>query len=574
MIDTKYEEYSNERKRLQSIGEAPEWLSTAGYQLLMDKNYLKQWETPRGSYERLATRAAELTSKNVDPNEFGYETWYEAFYAVLWNGWLSPSTPVLTNLGTDKGHPVSCSGSYPEDSIRGFYETRMELAQLTQRGYGTSVVLDHIRHRGAPISKGGKASGVTQLLKGVVRDMQEVSQGSSRRGSCGQYLDVMHPDFDEVCEQLLADDEGLNIGWTMTDAYKELFSSNPERADNIWRKTLKTKMVKGKGYFWFKDKVNRHRPQMYQDKGLLVHNSNLCAEINLFNDKDHTFTCVLSSVNVSKYDEWKDTKLLQISAIFLDAVISDMLEKAKTEVGFEKVIAFTEKSRAIGLGVLGVSTYYQKKSWVFGGLQSRMFNTKFFKEMQSETLLASQYMAKAVGEPEWLEGYGERWSHRTALPPTMSTSILQGGVSLGIEPVFANVYVHDTAGGAVYRVNPPFLQLMKNRAQYSEETMTRIATNNGSVQDEIWLTTEEKAVFRTAFEIRQDDILEMASARQPFLCQGQSVNLFFDNSTTEQEISRVHNIAFEDEYIFSLYYIRSLNGVSKHKVTECSVCEG
>lgn len=574
MIDTKYEQYSNERKRLQSIGEAPEWLSTAGYQLLVDKNYLLQGETPRGAYHRLALRAEELTSHNVSSELFGYPTWYDAFYTALWNGWLSPSTPVLTNLGTDKGHPVSCSGSYPEDSIRGFYETRMELAQLTQRGYGTSVVLDHIRHRGAPISKGGTATGVTQLMNGIVRDMQEVSQGSSRRGSCGQYLDVLHPDFDEVANQLLADDEGLNIGWTMTDSYKEMFQSNPERADNIWKKTLKTKMVKGKGYYFFKDKVNRHRPQMYKDKGFFVNASNLCAEINLFSDKDHSFTCVLSSVNVSKYDEWKETKLLQIASIFLDAIISDMLEKAKSEVGFEKVIAFTEKSRATGLGVLGVSTYYQKQGWVFGDLQSRMFNSSFFKSMQEETLKASKYMAKVVGEPEWLKGYGERWSHRTALPPTMSTSILQGGVSLGIEPVFANVYVHDTAGGAVYRVNPVFLEIMKQHGEYIEEVMTRIANNNGSVQEEEWLSDDEKAVFRTSFEIRQDDILEMASARQPFLCQGQSVNLFFDKSTTEQEISRVHNLAFEDEFIFSLYYIRSLNGVAKHKVTECSACEG
>ncbi len=576
MIDTKYEEYSKARKALQLKGLAPDWLSTAGYQMLVDKNYLMDNEFPYDMYRRLAIRAKELTPSSVDATLFGYIDWSEAFFDVLWKGWLSPSTPVLTNLGNDKGHPVACSGSYVEDSIRGFYTTRLEMAQLTQKGYGTSVCLDNIRSRGSKISTGGEATGATQMMNGVVRDMQEVSQGSSRRGSCGQYIDVLHGDFKEIADKLLHDDEGLNIGWTITDKFMELFDTEPKRADAIWNRILKAKMVKGKGYFFFKDKVNRHRPKMYKDKGFKVNASNLCAEIALMCDKDHTFTCVLSSINVSKYDEWKDSKLIQISAIFLDAVISDMLEKAKKEVGFERVIAFTEKSRAIGLGVLGVSTYYQSKDWVFGDFQSKMFNKQFFKKMNSETLEASKYLAKVVGEPEWMEGYKERFSHRMALPPTMSTSVIQGGVSLGIEPVFANVFTHDTASGTVFRINPVLLKIMKDRDVYTESVMAKISNNNGSVQDEEWLSEHEKLVFRTAFEISQESILTMASDRQPNIDQGQSINLFFDKTTTEREIARIHDIAFKDEMIHSLYYIRSLNGVAKHKasVDECLSCQG
>lgn len=293
-------------------------------------------------------------------------------------------------------------------------------------------------------------------------------------------------------------------------------------------------------------------------------------------DKDHSFTCVLSSVNISKYDEWKDTKLFQIAIVFLDAVVSDMLEKAKQEEGFERVIAFTEKSRALGLGVLGEATYYQQQSWVFGDLQSRMFNKMFFKEMNRETLIASRLLAKELGEPEWMVGSGERNSHRMALPPTMSTSIIQGGVSQGIEPVFANVFEQDTAGGTVYRINPPFLKLMKERDMYTEEVMRRISEDQGSAQAEDWLTPHEKDVFRTAFETNQEAIIDTAADRQPDVDQGQSLNLYFTADEAEEEISRIHHLAFINPEILGLYYVRSLNTATKIKVDKsiCDSCEG
>ena len=253
----------------------------------------------------------------------------------------------------------------------------------------------------------------------------------TRRGSCGQYVNVLHPDFFELADQLIADDMGWNIGWNITDDFEELFKRNPEQADAIWQKLLKVKMTKGKGYFCFLDKINRHSPQMYKDHGFKVRHSNLCAEIALMSDENHSFTCVLSSLNVSKYDQWKDTYTIQLATIFLDAVIEDMLIKARQEPGFERVIAFTEKSRAQGLGVLGLSTYYQMQSWVFGDFQSTQFNLAFFKHMNEQTLAASKLLAKELGGPEWMHGYGERMSHRIALPPTKSTSIIQGGVSEG-----------------------------------------------------------------------------------------------------------------------------------------------
>lgn len=571
----KYEQLSAERKRLISIGEAPSWLSTAGYQLLVSKHYLNTAETPRDMYTRIADRAAELTLFSI-PADYGYASWNEAFFDVMWKGWLSPSTPVLTNMGNSRGHPISCSSTYVPDSIRGFYQARMEVAQLTQRGYGTSVCLDTIRPRGSAISKGGTANGVMQLASGLVDDMREVSQGSSRRGSVGQYIDPLHPDFDEVADRLLNDDDGFNVGWNITDEFDELFTKDPARADYLWKRMLKIKLTKGKGYFFFVDRANRAAPQMYKDRGFTIKNSQLCSEIALMTDKDHSYTCALSSANVAKYNEWKDTKLFQIITVFIDAVIEDMLIKAKGEEGFERVVAFTEKSRAQGQGILGEATYFQNEGLVFGDFRSIMFNQSLLKRMNEDTLEASRLMAKEVGEPEWMVGYGERCSHRIAIAPTMSTATIMGGVSSGIEPVYANIYSQDTAGGSVYRINPPFLSLMKERGMYTEEVMTRVAEDQGSVQNEDWLTEDEKKVFRTAFEINQETIIKMASDRQKYIDQSQSVNLYFTADEDEEEIARIHHIAFRDEHLLSLYYLRTLNKSMKVEVdkTDCLACDG
>ena len=578
-MSNKYERLSHMRKQLQADGLAPEWMSTASYQLLTGQDYLDTAETPKDMYLRIAKRAAELTEFDI-PTYFGYDTWFDAFFDIMWKGWLSPSTPILTNMGNSRGHPIACSGTYLGDSIVSFYEARKEIAQLTQRGYGTSWCLDPVRHRGSKISKGGEANGIMQPASGVVQDMKDISQGT-RRGNVGQYLNPLHTDFDELCDQIIADDDGWNIGWNLTDEYNDLYRTDKDRADLIWKKMLKAKMVKGKGYFYFLDKVNRARPKMYVDRGFYVRHSNLCAEIALMSDKDHSFTCVLSSMNVAKYDEWKNTYAVQLATIFLDAVISDMLIKAKDEPGFERIIAFTEKSRAIGLGQLGQSTYFQMQSWPFGNFQSIQFNQMLMKHLDTESLIASKLLAKEVGEPEWMIGYGERFSHRLALPPTKSTAIIQGGISEGIGPVYANVYGQDTAGGTVFRINPVLLPIMKDRGQYTEAVMERIAKAQGSVQGESWLTDHEKEVFRTAYEINQETILLMGSHRQRIMSaggggQGQSLNLYFTAEESEEEISRLHHLAYEDEHLQSLYYVHSLNEESTYKVDKstCSACEG
>jgi len=580
----KYEQLSFERKQLQKNNEAPEWMSTAGYQLLKGKGYLCYGEKPLHMYKRIAKRAGELMNVPVPSDvrsAYNNDDWEHIFFTSMWEGWLSPSSTVLSNMGTDRGHPVSCSGSTVKDKIVSFFDTRKEMAVLTKNGYGVSTCLDPISPRGTKISHGGVSKGSMLYAEGVVKDMKEISQGGIRDGSCGIYMNILHQDFDEIKDQIMADDFGWNIGWNITKEFDELVEKDFEEANRRWKNVLKTKMVKGKGYLFFHEKVNKANPQCYKDKGFEVKHSNLCSEITLYNDDKHSFICTLSSINISKYNEWKEFPLFKVGSAFLDAVTEDMIIKSKDDKELSRVYNFAVKSRAIGLGVLGLSTYYQQNMWVFGSMESMNFNNYIFGRMDDETLVMSKYLAKHLGEPEWLEGYGERWTHRIALPPTMSTSLILGGVSQGIEPVYCNVFEQDTAGGMVYRINPVLLKLMKERGVYNEQIMERIANNQGSVFEEDWLTDDEKEVFRTAFEINQEIILIMASQRQAKIDktgggQSQSLNFYFPKDVIEEYVSKIHWKAYKDPNIKSLYYVRTLNEEQTISVPQqnCVVCEG
>jgi ribonucleoside-diphosphate reductase alpha chain len=303
---------------------------------------------------------------------------------------------------------------------------------------------------------------------------------------------------------------------------------------------------------------------------ILVHN---CSEIQLFSDEDHTFSCVLSSMNASLYDEWKDTNAVFDATVFLDCVNSDLIEIGKQTQGMDKVVRFATKSRALGLGMLGFHTYLQEHSLPFESMDAYYKNIEIFKHLHEETLKASQWMAKEFGEPLWCGGYGVRNTHRIAIAPNLSSALICGSVSQGIEPIYKNAYVQNTAAGKMDRVNPTLLNLMKKKDIYNDETVKNIINNNGSVQHVDWLDDHEKSVFKTAFEIDQKQIIRLASARQRYIDQAQSINLFFSADEDESYISEVHKLAFKDPYIKSLYYIRSESGVNVSK-GECIACHG
>lgn len=571
-----YEKLSNERKSLQAAGELPVWFTTAGYQLFKDK-YL--WaDTPRAQYEHIA---ATLASHTDD-----VQRWKDKFFELLWNGWLSPSTPVLANTGTRRGLPVSCSGGYIGDSIHGFYSARMEGALLTKHGFGTSGYLGDIRPRGAAISSGGKASGVLPVIKGFVQDSRDVSQGGVRRGSWAGYLPITHGDFDELANYVERETDDLNIGWNVTDEFVTALQNGDKEAIRRFAKALKTKMVTGKGYFWFIDRANRKLPKYYPIK---VKASNLCSEILLPSDDDHTFTCVLSSMNVAKYDEWKGTDAVFNATVFLDCVASEFIAKAKGIKGLEKAVRFTEKARALGLGVTGFHTYLQMKRIPFDSLDAVYFNQELFEYLEGQSYDASIWMGAQWGYPEWAYPRDDMWTEadkqkgvlfvpavrncsRLAVAPTKSTALIMGGVSEGINPDPAMTFTQSTAGGEVDRMTPVILEIMKERGVYNETTIKSITEKFGSVQHVDWLTDEEKRVFKTAFEIDQTVLVRLAAQRGRWLDQWQSVNLFFSADEDPRVISQVHKEAFLNENIVGLYYVYSKAGVGVSK-DECAVCQ-
>lgn len=562
-----YEKLSKERKELQAQGLVPEWYSTAGWQMFKEKYLYKTDRAVRGQFERIAeTAARHLASIGME------EAARAKFFELLWNGWLSPSTPVLANMGTNRGMPVSCSGSYVGDAIDQFYSVRHETAMLTKNGFGTAAYLGNIRHRGSKISSGGKATGVVPVFKGFVQDSRDVTQGGVRRGAWAGYLPIDHGDFDELVDHIMAEPDDCNVGWVVSDAFISLLDNGDAEAIRRYQKAMKLKMVVGRGYFFFIDKANRKRPQTYVDRGLDIKSPQLCNEIMLHSSEEYTYTCVLSSMNAAKYDEWKGTDAVFWATVFLDCVASEFVQKAKDIPALSKAVKFTEQSRALGLGVCGLHTYFQDHMLSFEGLEAHLKNNEIFKLIREEAERATTWMASQLGEPEWCKGHARRNTHLLAIAPTKSTALLMGGISEGINPDPAMTFTQASAAGEIDRTNPALLKIMKERGVYNDDTMRSITDKMGSVQHAAWLTEEEKAVFKTAFEINQKTVLRMAAARAKYIDQWQSLNLFFAADEDPAWISECHRTAFHDPDILGLYYIYTQAGVQASK-GECEACQ-
>ncbi len=562
-----YDKLSEERKRLQEQDLIPSWFITAGLQMFKEKYEYQVTDSVRGQYTRIAkTAASYLKGTKYEPLA------EQKFFELLWNGWLSASTPVLANMGTDRGLSVSCSGSTVNDSIFGFYSNRLETAMLTKYGFGTSAYLGDIRHRGSDISVGGKSSGVVPVFKGHIQDMRDVAQGTARRGAWAGYIEIDHDDFDELSDFVMSEPDDANIGWLVSNKFVARLENKDTDAIRRFQKALKLKMVTGKGYFSFIDKVNDHRPECYKQRGLHVKSSNLCNEICLMSDVDHTFTCVLSSMNVFRFDEWKNTDAVYWATIFLDCVAQDLIEKGSGIKGLEKAIRFTKKGRALGLGQCGFHTLLQSKMIEFGSFAAHMLSQEIAATIWDESERASRDMAIELGEPEWCEGTGLRNTHRIAIAPTKSTAVLIGGVSEGINPDPAMSFTQKTNSGEVDRINPILLQLMKDKGVYTKKHIGEITEKQGSVQHVSWLTDEEKRVFKTAFEINQKDILRLAASRGKYIDQWQSLNLFFAADEDPAWIAEVHAEAFRNPDILGLYYVYTQAGVQASK-GECEACQ-
>lgn len=562
-MNTAFEELSRERKDLQARGFYPPWFTTQAHQMFKEK-YMYENDYLLGRHKTIARTLAQYLPLSIREHYEG------VFFDLMWSGKLSPATPILANCGTDRGLTVSCSGQYVGDSIDSFYTNLRETALLSKYGFGTSGGFSGIRSRGSHISKGGTANGVRPVIDDFFTCTNKVSQGGNRRGSFAAYLDIEHDDFDECLQDLFVNTDGKNYGWVIRDSFIDKLKQDDEEANRRFKEIVYLKLIHGKGYFFFVDKANRHRPQMYKDHGLDIKASNLCSEIMLHSSEKYTYSCILSSINLTHWDEIKDDNTIFDATVFLDCVTTDFINNAKHIPGLERVVEFTEKGRAIGLGVMGLHTLLQSKSISFESMEAHILDGQIYKRLHDESLRASQWLATVLGEPEWCKGYGVRHTHRTAQAPTKSTALLLGGVSEGINPDPGMAFEASSAVGELTRITPIFYNLMKERGVYNEKTVNRIIDNLGSVQQEEWLTPHEKEVFKTAFEINQEAIINRAAARQKWLCQGQSLNLFVPGDGAEELIAHLISLIFTNENILSQYYIYSRNGVVVND--ECVAC--
>ena len=564
MSETVWEQLKNERKQLQAAGRLPYWMTTPSWQMLKSKYTTEDYPDFRALAERIADRAASYMPYSG--------LWSGRFFSLMWKGWMAASTPVLSNMGTGRGSPVSCSGNLVLDNVGDFYEKQKEAALLSKNGFGTSSYLGLIRERGSRFGQDGTASGVVPVLKDFIQVSQDISQGSTRRGAWAGYLEIEGGDYWEAVDYLAKHPDDCNLGWNIRDSFIERLEASDRDAIKRYQRAMATKMKTGKGYFFFPDKVNRLAPPMYKDMNLEVLASNLCTEITLYQDEDHTFTCVLSSMNLAKFDEWKDTDAVFWATVFLDCVAEDFIQVGQHIEGLERAVRFTHKSRALGLGALGFHTYLQDRMLPIDGMEAHFTNQKMFKHLHDESLRASEWLAETKGEPEWCKGYGVRNTHRTAVAPNTSSALICGAVSQGIEPVYKNVYSQGSSAGEIDRINPSIISLMKRKGIYNDDTIAKLVRADGSIQDMDEFTDEEKLVFRTAFEVPQDALIRLASTRQLYICQAQSLNLFFSAEEDPAVISWVHQQAFRDPNILSLYYVRSQSGV-KGSTGECTACE-
>ena len=559
-----FEQLSHERKSLQAIGHLPDWYTTQAWQMFK-KSYAVQGEDALlGRHRRIAkTLAKHMIGREAE--------WEEKFFNEMWNGILSPASPALANTGTNRGMMVSCSGQFVGDDVDSFYSNMRETALLSKHAFGTSADFSSIRPRGSSISGGGKASGPVPVIEDFFTTAAKISQGGNRRGSIGAYLDIEHPDWDEAIDSLLAASNGKNYGWIIRDSFVEALMKGDPEANRKFQKSIYVKLVTGKGYFFMVDKANRHRPKMYKDLGLDIKASNLCSEIMLHSSDDLTYSCILSSLNLTHWDKIKESNSAFIATVFLDCLCSEFIQKSVGIKGLEKVREFTIKGRAIGLGVMGFHTYLQSKMIPYVGLEAQYLSMDIAEHLQKESLRASQWLAKEYGEPEWCKGYGVRNTHRTAYAPTKSTSLLMGGVSESWFPEPGMVFDAGSAVGELRRITPVIYELMKERGVYNPDTIQDIVDHLGSVQHVDWLSDKEKTVFMNAFEMDQNILLRHHVQRQRYTCQGQSLNFYVPEEGSESLIADLMTKVLTHPDCLSQYYIYSRSGVVVKD--ECVSCQ-
>ena len=542
------------------------WFNEESEQML-NRGYLLKGETLEGAIDRITEAAAKRLYK---------PELKEAFKEMIVKGWISFSSPVWANMGTQRGLPISCFNVHVPDSIEGITHKMGEVIMQTKIGGGTSGYFGELRHRGTAVTDNGKSSGAVSFMKLFDTAMDVVSQGGVRRGAFAAYLDIDHDDVEEFLQirDIGNPIQNLFMGVCVPDYWMHEMIEGDTEKRRIWAKVLESRQQKGMPYIFFTDNVNRNKPQVYKDKGLTINASNLCSEIMLPSTAEESFICCLSSMNLELYDEWKDTNAVKLAIYFLDAVLSEFIEKTEGNYYLSAARNFAIRHRALGLGVLGYHSYLQRNMIPFESMEAKMFNAKVFKQIQEQSLAASKELAEIYGEPELMKGYGLRNATTMAIAPTTSSSAILGQTSPGIEPFASNYYKAGLAKGNFIRKNKYLAKLLEEKGLDTEDVWRDIMLNHGSVQHMTQLTQEEKDVFKTFKEISPLEIVTQAAQRQQYIDQAQSLNLNIPSSMPIKDVNKVIIDAWKLG-VKTLYYQRS-QSVSKELVVNfmnCSSCE-
>ena len=552
----------------------PEWMDEISLSTI-SKGYLLPGEDVRKAYRRVAKAAAFRLKKPELENKF---------FKIMWNGWLGLASPVISNMGTDRGLPISCYGIDTPDSIRGIGLTNAELMRLTSKGGGVGIGLSKIRPRGTEIAGNGKSEGVVPWAKIYDSTIIATNQGNVRRGAASVNLDIEHEDIDEFLQirrpkgdpnrQCLNLHQCVVVGDTFM---RKLESRDPE-ALSTWATVLKSRMETGEPYIMYKDNVNKDNPIAYRLNNLDVSMTNICSEITLFTDEWHSFICCLSSLNLAKYEEWQNTDTVELATWFLDGVMQEFIDKSNGKDSLIRTHNHAKKGRALGLGVMGWHSFLQQKNLPFNSIASTAHTHNIFSDIRNKAEKASMELAQEYGEPIWCRGTGMRNTHVLAIAPTVSNSVICGGISAGIEPLPANVYTFNGAKGTFIRKNKVLEALLESKNENKNKWWDQMLQDGGSAQnlpDDI-LTPEEKEVFLTFPEINQLELVRQAAIRQRYIDQTQSLNLSFDPNDSPKWINQVHIEAWKLG-VKTLYYLRTdsvIKGDLGSRMADCVSCDG
>jgi ribonucleoside-diphosphate reductase alpha chain len=561
-----------------------EWITDESITFLR-RGYLSEGEEPLDRIKTISDHAEKL---------LGIEGFSDKFYHYMSRGWYSLASPVWANFGKKRGLPVSCFGSNIADNIESILFTQAEVGEMSKMGGGTSGYFGNLRGRGAEITDNGHAPGAVHFMNLFQSVVDNISQGSTRRGRFSPYLPIEHPDIMEFLE---IGTEGASIqdlthAVTVTDKFMEEMIAGDTEKRAAWAKVIQRRGEIGYPYIMFHDTMNNNTVDVYKKNGAKIYNSNLCSEIALHNSEEESFVCVLSSMNVLHYDEWKDTDAVETLTYFLDAVVTEFcnkieafrdngtIEGKRAFMYMEKAYNFAKRQRALGLGVLGWHSLLQSKGLAFDTKDSAKLNVEVFKLIKDKSYKASEEMAQRYGEPEYLVGYGRRNVTLNAIAPTTSSAFILGQVSQSIEPIWSNCYVKDVAKMKVTIKNPVLKKLLVELGKDTKTTWDSIKKNDGSVQHLDFLTDEQKDVFRTFAEINQSSIINQAAVRQDFIDQSQSLNLMISPDMPTKDINKLLIDAWKLG-VKTLYYQHSMNSAqafARKKLNmndlQCVACEG